>query len=97
MVERRTLTEGIKPLAAPMQEPDPSRERQFVFGELPASSMPAVDIGRTAISTRIRSDFARALKRASLQRQLQGEQPCTLQDILEEAVEPWLRRHSYLP
>ena len=35
-------------------------------------------------------DFAKALKRASLERQLKGLEPNTLQDILEEAIEPWL-------
>jgi hypothetical protein len=52
---------------------------------------------RVPISTRIREDFAKALKRASLQRQLEGIEPSTLQDILEEAVEPWLRNHKYFP
>ncbi len=53
-------------------------------------------IGRVPLTTRVRSDFAAALKRASLQRQLDGVSPNTLQDILEEAVEPWLRTHGYL-
>lgn len=51
---------------------------------------------RAPFTTRIRSDFANALKRASLQRQLEGKEPNTLQDILEEALEPWLRKHGYL-
>jgi len=37
-----------------------------------------------------------ALKRASLERQLQGTEPSTLRDILEEAIEPWLRTNGYL-
>jgi hypothetical protein len=45
----------------------------------------------------MRSDFATGLKRASLERQLGGIEPNTLQDILEEAVEPWLKAHGYLP
>ncbi len=51
---------------------------------------------RVPLTTRIRSDFALALKRASLQRQLSGVSPNTLQDILEEALEPWLRSNGYL-
>jgi hypothetical protein len=47
--------------------------------------------GRVGLTTRIRSDYATALKRASLERQLQGVKPSTLQDILEEALQPWLR------
>jgi hypothetical protein len=53
-------------------------------------------IGRVPLTTRVRSDFAMALKRASLQRQLDGVSPNTLQDILEEALESWLRSNGYL-
>ncbi len=52
--------------------------------------------GRVPLTTRIRTDFGNALKRASLQRQLEGQEPNTVQDILEEALEPWLRKHGYL-
>ena len=52
--------------------------------------------GRVPLTVRFRADYAAALKRASLERQLQNVQPNTLQDILEEAVEPWLRQHGYL-
>jgi hypothetical protein len=40
--------------------------------------------------------IAAALKRASLERQLKGVKPNTLQDILEEAAEAWLRTNGYL-
>jgi hypothetical protein len=53
-------------------------------------------VSRSPISTRIRADFAAALKRASLERQLAGAEPHTLQDILEEAIEPWLKANGYL-
>jgi hypothetical protein len=33
---------------------------------------------------------------ASLERQLSGQVANTLQDILEEMMEPWLRTHSYI-
>jgi len=49
------------------------------------------------LSSKIRTDFAEALKRASLERQLNKIQPNTLQDIIEEAIEPWLRSNGYLP
>jgi hypothetical protein len=51
---------------------------------------------RTPLTTRIRTDYAAGLKRASLERQLSGIAPNTLQDILEEALEPWLRSNGYL-
>jgi hypothetical protein len=53
-------------------------------------------VSRVPLSTRIRSDFATALKRASLERQLSGTIPSTLQHILEDALEPWLRSNGYL-
>jgi hypothetical protein len=54
-------------------------------------------VSRSPLTTRIRSDYAAALKRASLERQLKGELPNTILDILEEALKPWLRTHGYLP
>jgi hypothetical protein len=101
--ERRSLVEGIsEPLTT-----DPELEKQFVFNtpKPTEATVPDTDAGkgqaRAAISrmpltTRIRTDLGTALKRASLERQLSGEMPNTLQDILEEAVEPWLRQHGYL-
>lgn len=100
MVERRTLTEGLRatPVAAEIV-----REHQFVYGEKDPKSVTAT-LGsanpthpRSPLSTRIRSDFAAALKRASLERQLSGTHPSTLQDILEEAIEPWLKTNGYGP
>ncbi len=105
MAERRTLIEGLKPTSTI----DPHLERSFVHGERPtkppepgatttpaaATSAAAQTTSRAPISTRIRSDFAAALKRASLERQLAGTSPHTVQDILEEALEPWLRTNGY--
>jgi hypothetical protein len=53
-------------------------------------------VARVPLTTRVRSDFAEALKRASLERQLNKVFPNTLQDILEEALQPWLRSNGYL-
>lgn len=100
MAERRTLTEGL------MATPTPAevvREHQFVYGEKPSQLAAAAPVTTTAphtrspLTTRIRSDFAAALKRASLERQLSGTHPSTLQDILEEAIEPWLKSNGYGP
>lgn len=98
MAERRTLTEGLKATPPPI---DTGKEKAFVFGEKePAKPVAPVTqvaaLNRVPISTRIRDDFARALKRASLERQLEGREPNTLQDILEEAIEPWLKANGYL-
>jgi len=99
LAERRSLVEGIKPAVSPEVEKD------FVFqGKQAAEAAPQAppnhpttpQMTRVAISTRIRTDYAQALKRASLERQLAGIEPNTLQDILEAAVEPWLRSNGYL-
>jgi len=98
MAERRSLTEGLKATPPPI---DIAVEKKFVYGDKEptkptAPIVPAANLNRVPISTRIRDDFARALKRASLERQLEGKEPNTLQDILEEAIEPWLKSNGYL-
>lgn len=105
MNERRPLVAGLKPAA----DVDTTREKEFVYGEKAKEPSPpkpaqaaeprdgkAAQVGRVPLTTRIRGNFAAALKRASLERQLNNEFPNTLQDILEEALEPWLRDHGYL-
>jgi hypothetical protein len=98
MSERRPLVEGIKP-ATPV---DPNLEKQFVFGTTTKPEPPVLiekaipPLGRSPLTTRIRADYATALKRASLERQLNGTTPNTLQEILEEALEPWLKAHGYV-
>lgn len=101
MTERRSLVEGFK--ATP--KVDPNLEKAFVFGvkeptvEEPtpvAKPTPMSNVGRSPLSTRVRSDIAAVLKRASLERQLNNVEPHTLQDILEIALEDWLKANSYL-
>ena len=52
--------------------------------------------GRIPLTIRFRPDYAAAIKRASLERQLQGIKANSVQGILEAAVEPWLRNNGYL-
>tara|TARA_R110002072_G_scaffold303121_1_gene494594 strand:+ start:124990 stop:125292 length:303 start_codon:yes stop_codon:yes gene_type:complete len=98
MAERRSLIEGLKDTPPPV---DTRLEKDFVYGDQPkptpevARPPASPALSRVPISTRIRSDFASALKRASLERQLSGTEPNTLQDILEEAIEPWLKSNGY--
>jgi len=102
MTKRRPLTAGIKSSAEQQQE------SSFVYGKKAKtrnrgaggdSSDQGVGqgTGRSPLSTRIRTDIATALKRASLERQLSGMSPHTVQDILEGVLEPWLRENGYLP
>jgi len=53
-------------------------------------------VGLIPVTVRLRPDLAGALKRASLERQLAGEVMFTQQDLVEEALEPWLRENGYL-
>ena len=82
--------------AAPEKAPTPAPPSP----ELPQEAIPDANAvrptGRASITTRLKADVAAALKRASLERQLAGLTPHTVQDILEEAVEPWLKSHGYL-
>lgn len=95
MKDRRSLAEGIKPPTPPL---DPAVEHEFVYGKKDGhGAEPTQAVTRTPLSSKIRTDFAAALKRASLERQLKGIRPHTLQDILEQAIEPWLQSNGYLP
>jgi cell pole-organizing protein PopZ len=111
MKERRALVQGLRPEPAvdrsveehfihtgkPKSEPSKQHQDPKQSAETREGKGQAGDaIGRAPLTTRVRADFAAALKRASLQRQLDGVRPNTLQDILEEALEPWLRYNGYL-
>ncbi|QDS91412.1 hypothetical protein FF011L_01420 [Roseimaritima multifibrata] len=50
--------------------------------------------GRVPLTTRCRPELASALKRASLERQLDGVEPNSIQDIIEVAIENWLHAES---
>jgi len=56
----------------------------------------ALPVGLIPVTIRLRPEIAQGLKRASLERQLAGQEPNTQQDIVEAALEPWLRREGYL-
>ena len=75
--------------------PKEKREGEVATPAAPPPTLRALT-RRTRLTTRIRSDMATALKRASLERQLAGEKPNTVQDILELALEPWLKENGYL-
>jgi hypothetical protein len=107
MVNRRPLVAGLQD-KTPAER---AAEEKFVFGgksptaepppPAPAPAAPtaqkaAPKISRVPFTTRIRADLAQAVKRASLERQLQGIEPNQVQEILESALEPWLRANGYL-
>ena len=97
MVERRTLIDGVTPPANAA-----AAERQFLDGAKSTNGYEAMrrattDASGASLSTRIRPEFVSLLKRASLERKLNGIEPNTLRDMLEDAIEPWLKAHGYLP
>lgn len=55
-----------------------------------------VPIGLIPVTVRLRPEIAGALKRASLERQLNGESLFTQQELVEQVLEPWLKREGYL-
>ena len=67
---------------------NPKRRRNKMAGVTP--------IGLIPVTVRLRPELAGALKRASLERQLHGETLFTQQDLVEQALEPWLRQQGYL-
>lgn len=48
------------------------------------------------VTVRLKPELADALKRASLQRQLNGFETYTQQDIVEDALTPWLKSEGLL-
>ncbi len=55
-----------------------------------------VPVGLIPVTVRLKPEFAAALKRASLERQLAGEEIFTQQDLVEIALEPWLKKEGFL-
>jgi hypothetical protein len=108
MAERRSLVDAVKPASVdPSLEKNfvygsKQKPEQPDHAPPPAAvperkgAQNGHDPDRVPLTTRVRRDYAAALKRASLERQLAGQKPNTLQDILEEAVGPWLRSNGYL-
>jgi hypothetical protein len=107
MANRRPLVAGLQD-KTPAER---AAEEKFVYGDrlssadpsspalapvMPTAQKAAPKISRVPFTTRIRADLAQAVKRASLERQLQGIEPNQVQEILESALEPWLRANGYL-
>jgi hypothetical protein len=59
------------------------------------SSAPAESIPLDNVTTRLRRDTNERLTEAALHQKLKKVQPNTRQDIIEEALQDWLRRHGY--
>jgi hypothetical protein len=66
-------------------------------GEAVARNSPAPlnDDYLVAVTTRFRARTAEALRRAHLEQKLKRCEPTTQQEIIELAVQEWLRRHAF--
>lgn len=99
MTGRRSIVDGMN-VSDPKDESQRAREllrlSKTIGAEFGSPAAVIQQVTRAPISTRMRTDFQAALKRASLENQLAGREPSTVQDILEKAVEPWLKQHGYL-
>jgi hypothetical protein len=58
--------------------------------------VPADEPSPVHFTTRLFPDVDRALKRASLERQLQGKKPYKIQAIVDAALRTWLREQGHL-
>ncbi len=79
----RELSVGAEMELRPERKPRRTRK-----GPLPVGLIP--------VTVRLRPEIAAALKRASLERQLSGEDVFTQQDLVEMTLEPWLRANGFL-
>jgi hypothetical protein len=103
---RRQLVEGLEQFGVT----DAEVVSQVISGEKDPSSAPTArksDSGQTTtprptplmrvpFTSKVRQDYAHAVKRASLERQLAGQMPNEIQEILEAALGPWLRDNGYI-
>jgi hypothetical protein len=81
-----------------VEEPaaSPTLPKSVLAAAEPSAPSPLTGIGRVPVGARVRTELAAALKRASLERQLEGIQPNSVQEILEDAIHLWLLKHGHL-
>lgn len=81
---------------APEAPTPPALPASVVAAAQVSTSSPLTGVGRVPVGARVRTELAAALKRASLERQLQGIQPNSVQEIIEDSLELWLHKHGLL-
>lgn len=87
-----------KPKSEPPSQPPTEKPRiqRAEPAPEPRAHTAAMSPGLIPVNVRVRHDIARALKAASLERELQGIEPFTKREIVEQALEPWLKKNGYL-
>ncbi len=100
MAERRSLVEGVKPSTPPV---DPKLETAFVYGDkVRGRGRAARAVGhhsRHRPVTAQHADSCRLFQGIEARFTRPPDQRCrayTLCDILEQALEPWLKTNGYL-
>lgn len=101
---RAFITQESKPVASIVKDeaeakPTVEPERELhATPRKPAKRKPSKlqPVGLIPVTIRMRPEIAGALKRASLERQLNGEETYTQQELVESALEPWLEGEGYL-
>jgi hypothetical protein len=82
----------------PVERPNPAGlprpSKTVPFKRPKASSLHSALL--VPVTVRLKPEIADALKRASLQRQLNGIETYTQQDIVEDALTPWLKSEGLL-
>lgn len=78
-------TETIK------QVKQPKRVGEARKAKSPQANIDPIFEARVAVTTRFRQATAEALRRRSLERKLRGERPWSQQEIIESAVNNWLK------
>jgi len=76
--------------------PPPLEEKRAARSLRPSKSSAVLTPGLIPVNVRVRPDLAAALQTASLQRQMEGLEPSSKREIVEQALEPWLRQHGFL-
>ncbi len=85
------------PLVPRPVELRPSTEMPTTVSSRPRKkSAGVIPVGLIPVTVRLRPELAGALKRASLERQLAGEEAFTQQELVELALEPWLKSAGYI-
>lgn len=79
-----------------LQQPISLDEKRSGKTTRAAKAAAVITPGLIPVNVRVRPEIAAALQTASLERQLQGIEPSSKREIVEEALEPWLRANGYL-
>ncbi|MDZ4852075.1 MAG: hypothetical protein SGI77_22535 [Pirellulaceae bacterium] len=102
-VTQKRPTEKFVPSPISLSDESTSKKTESHDNETTASiTMPKKKAGRfqpiglIPVTIRLRPEIAGALKRASLERELDGEDVFTQQDLVENALEPWLKENGFL-